>query len=333
MNVVDMKSLLESGVHFGHQTHRWNPKMKKYIFIKKNGVHIIDLKQTLEAINQAYYFLRELAAKGKRILLVGTKKQTTEGIENAAKKCDEFYISHRWYGGTLTNLKTIRNSISKLDHFEQLQNSGEIDNFTKLEILKMQRKYDKIMNALGGIRDMETLPDALFIADTLTEKYAVKEAQKLKIPIVAIVDTNCDPDGLDYIIPANDDAMKSVNLISDTMANAIIEGKKIATEGGDIESILKTEGEISDEKKIPDEEIISEIKEEKTEEVEEESKSEEEKVEKPKKKKVKKSEIDENIEEETEKSNDKEIFICEECKKEFKSKRGLNIHLGLVHNK
>ena len=337
-----MKSLLESGVHFGHQTRRWNPKMKKYIFIKKNDIHIIDLKQTLEAINQAYYFFRELAAKGKRILFVGTKKQTSDGIENAAQKCGEFYISHRWYGGTLTNLNTIRNNISNLDQFEQLQDSGEIEKFTKLEILKMQRKYDKIMNALGGIREMDTPPDALFIADILTEKYAVKEAQNLKIPIVAMVDTNCNPDGIDYVIPANDDAMKSVNLISETMADAIIEGKKIASEGGDIDSILKAENEIpekSEKDKAPEEnEIFEEVEASKEEEISEEKKVEPEEIEKEsklkkEKKKVKKSKTTEKDEKESSETEEEETYICEECNKEFKSKRGLKIHRGLVHNK
>lgn len=339
MNVVEMKSLLEAGVHFGHQTRRWNPKMKKYIFIKRNGIHIIDLKQTLEGINQAYYFLRELAAQGKKVLFVGSKKQASEGIENAAEKCEEFYISHRWYGGTLTNLRTIRKSIEKLEHFEQLKDSGEINKFTKLEILKMQRKYDKILNALGGIREMDKLPDALVIADIINEKNAVKEAQKLKIPIVAIVDTNSDPEGIDYVIPANDDAMKSINLITDIMANAILEGKKIAAEGGDISEVkVETTEEPVEEtpkekeiesKEMPSEKglekVIPEVKKisEEVEEVKITGK-------KPEIKATKKL-LPEKKEPKTKK--EKKEFVCPYCGKTLSSKRGLKIHIGLIHHK
>ncbi len=343
MGVVEMKSLLEAGVHFGHQTRRWNPKMKKYIFIKRNGIHIIDLKQTLEAINQSYYFIRELALKGKKILFVGTKKQVSEGIQNAAEKCDEFFVSHRWYGGTLTNLRTIRKSISKLDEFENLYETGEINKFTKLEVLKMQRKYDKILGALGGIRDMEEPPAALFIADILYEKNAVNEAKNLDIPIVAIVDTNGDPDGIDYVIPGNDDAMKSINLICDLMANAVIEGKKIAAEGGDISEYEGTESTKEAEK---EKEEVVEIEEvevkkdgdtdlpaggEETEVVEEVQKPKEE-TSKKKEKKHKKVKKDPEQKKDAEKKKEKR-FECPECGKTFSSKRGLKIHLGLVHQK
>ncbi len=339
MSVVEMKSLLEAGVHFGHQTRRWNPKMKRYIFIKRNGIHIIDLKQTLEAINQAYYFIRELATKGKRILFVGTKKQVSEGIQNAAEKCDEFYISHRWYGGTLTNLKTIRKSISKLDEFDNLNENGEINKFTKLEILKKQRKYDKIQSALGGIRDMEKMPAALFIADIVYETNAVSEAKNLNIPIVAIVDTNANPDGIDYVIPGNDDAMKSVNLICDIIANAVIEGKRIASEGGDIsesgaevkdeiEEAVKEDGEVK--VKVEDNTEIEVVEE--TEVVKEVEKPKEEvpkkEEKKQKKNKKEKKEPKEDIEDKKENR-----FECSECGKTFSSKRGLKIHLGLVHQK
>ncbi len=339
MSVVEMKSLLEAGVHFGHQTRRWNPKMKRYIFIKRNGIHIIDLKQTLEAINQAYYFIRELAAKGQRILFVGTKKQVSEGIQNAAEKCDEFFISNRWYGGTLTNLKTIRQSISKLDEFEKLQETGEINKFTKLEVLKMQRKYDKILSALGGIRDMDETPAALFIADIVYERNAVSEAKNLEIPIVAIVDTNGDPDGVDYVIPGNDDAMKSVNLICDIMANAVIEGKKIAAEGGDIsefEVAKKDEEEVVEVEKEEitenDEKVVEEVVEEDVEEEPVEKETKKTKEEKPKKEEKKTKKIKKEPEEIIEEK--KEIrFECPDCGKTFSSKRGLKIHLGLVHQK
>jgi len=339
MNVVEMKSLLEAGVHFGHQTRRWNPKMKKYIFIKRNGIHIIDLKQTSEGINQAYYFLRELSAQGKKVLFVGSKKQASEGIENAAEKCDEFYISHRWYGGTLTNLRTIRKSIEKLEYFEQLKDSGEINKFTKLEILKMQRKYDKILNALGGIRDMVKLPDALVVADTITEKNALKEAQKLKIPIVAIVDTNSDPEGIDYVIPGNDDAMKSINLISDIMANAILEGKKIAAEGGDIseikvETIEEPVEETPKEKEIESTEMPSEKEPEKAIPKVKKISEKAEKVKTAGKKsgiKATKELLSEKKEPKTKK--EKKEFVCPYCGKELSSKRGLKIHIGLIHHK
>ncbi len=339
MNVVEMKSLLEAGVHFGHQTRRWNPKMKKYIFIKRNGIHIIDLKQTSEGINQAYYFLRELAALGKKVLFVGSKKQASEGIENAAEKCEEFYISHRWFGGTLTNLRTIRKSIEKLEHFEQLKDSGEINKFTKLEILKMQRRYDKILNALGGIRDMVKLPDALVIADTINEKNAVKEAQKLKIPIVAIVDTNSDPEGIDYVIPANDDAMKSINLITDIMANAILEGKKIAAEGGDIsevkvETIEEPVEETPKEKEIESKEMPSEKEPEKAipevKKISEKAEEVKTVAEKPEIKATKKL-LPEKKELKTKK--EKKEFVCPYCGKTLSSKRGQKIHIGLIHHK
>ena len=337
MSVVEMKSLLEAGVHFGHQTRRWNPKMKKYIFIKRNGIHIIDLKQTLEAINQAYYFIRELAAKGKKILFVGTKKQVSEGIQNAAEKCDEFYISHRWYGGTLTNLKTIRKSISKLDEFEKLNETGEINKFTKLEVLKMQRKYDKILSALGGIRDMEEPPAALFIADILYETNAVSEAKNLNIPIVAIVDTNANPDGIDYVIPGNDDAMKSVNLICDIIANAVVEGKRIASEGGDIS---ESEAEVKDEKEeaVEVEEAEVEVKKEGDAVIEVIEETEVvEKVEKPKdeisKKEEKKPKKNKKEPKKDPEDKKEKRFECSECGKSFSSKRGLKIHLGLVHQK
>ena len=243
MSVVTMKELLESGVHFGHQTHKWNPKMDKYIFIKRNGIHILDLKQTLDAVNEAYMFVKDTISKGGTVLLVGTKKQAKEAIENAAKKSDSFYVSNRWYGGMLTNMATIRKSIDKLDYYEQIVEDGTINSFTKLEASKMKKKYDKILAALGGIRNMDRLPDIVFIIDILKEKIAVHEARKLNIPIIAMVDTNCDPDLVDYIIPGNDDAIRAINLISDKMADAIVEGRKILMEGADVEGLIPKTGE------------------------------------------------------------------------------------------
>ena len=234
MSVVTMKELLESGVHFGHQTYKWNPKMDKYIFIKRNGIHILDLKQTLDAINEAYMFIKDISLQGGSLLFVGTKKQAKDAIEAAAKKSDSFYVNNRWYGGMLTNLQTIRKSIEKLDNYEKLVADGTINSFTKLEATKMKKKYEKTLKALAGIREMEELPSVLFIVDILKEEIAVKEARKLGIPIVAMVDTNCDPDLVDYVIPANDDAIRAISLISNIMANAVIEGRQALLEGRDI---------------------------------------------------------------------------------------------------
>ncbi|MBN1949415.1 MAG: 30S ribosomal protein S2 [Candidatus Cloacimonetes bacterium] len=233
MSVVTMKQLLESGVHFGHQTHKWNPKMDRYIFIKRNGIHILDLKQTLDAVNEAYMFIKDVVSQGGSILFVGTKKQAKEAIEQAAKKCSSYYVNNRWYGGMLTNMRTIRRSIEKLDYFEQISEDGTINSFTKLEATRMRRSYEKIKDALEGIREMERMPAAIFIVDIIKESIALSEARKLNIPIVAMVDTNADPDLVDYVIPANDDAIRAIQLVSDIMANAVIEGRQIMTEGSD----------------------------------------------------------------------------------------------------
>ena len=265
MSVVLMKQLLESGVHFGHQTHKWNPKMKKYIFIKRNGIHIIDLKQTVDAINEAYMFLKEVAAKGQYILFVGTKKQSKDAIEAAANKCGAFYVSNRWYGGMLTNMATIRRSISKLDYYEQIVDDGTINSFTKLEATRMKRRYDKIVKALGGIRGMDAPPGAVVVIDTIHEEIAVHEARKLNIPIVGMVDTNSDPDLIDYVIPANDDAIRAIYLITDILAEAVIEGRQIMMEGS--AKISQEEGkeqsaETASEKpegEIVDEKLLAEI--------------------------------------------------------------------------
>jgi small subunit ribosomal protein S2 len=234
MSVVTMKQLLEAGVHFGHQTHKWNPKMQKYIFIKRNGIHIVDLKQTVDAINDAYQFLIEIASKGGYVLFVGTKKQAQDAIKAAAASCESFYVNQRWYGGMMTNLKTIRKSIEKMEYFEHIQEDGTIDSFTKLEATRMQRQHDKIEKGLGGIREMDRTPDAVFIADTVYEDIALKEAKKLNIPVVGMVDTNADPDDVDFVIPSNDDAIRAINLIADIMAKAVIEGKSALSEGQDV---------------------------------------------------------------------------------------------------
>lgn len=241
MSVVTMKQLLEAGVHFGHQTHKWNPKMKKYIFIKRNGIHILDLKQTVDAVNEAYVFLRDVAARGEYILFVGTKKQAQDAIEAAAKKCGAFYINNRWYGGMLTNMTTIRRSVEKMEYFEQIQVDGTIANYTKLEATRIRHRHDKIEKALGGIRGLDHLPGAIFIVDTVTEAIAVHEARKLGVPIVGMVDTNCDPDLVDYVIPSNDDAIRAIYLISDIMAKAVTDGRQTLTEGASGDTEASTE--------------------------------------------------------------------------------------------
>ena len=243
-----MKQLLESGVHFGHQTHKWNPKMDRYIFLKRNGIHILDLKQTLDAVNEAYMFVKEVATQGKSVLFAGTKKQAKDAIEEAAKKSESYFVSNRWAGGMLTNMKTIRNSIAKLDYYEQIVEDGTINSFTKLEGVKLKKGYDKISQDLSGIREMDTLPGAVFIVDIIKENIAVLEARKLGIPIVAMVDTNCDPDFVDYVIPANDDAIRAIKLIADTMAKAVIDGKQSLMEGAALAASIEQEQKAETEK-------------------------------------------------------------------------------------
>ena len=243
MSVVSMKQLLEAGVHFGHQTFKWNPKMKKYIFIKRNGIHIIDLKQTVDAINEAYQFLKEIANRQEYILFVGTKKQAQAAIREAGEKAGVFYVNQRWYGGMLTNMATIRQSIEKMKYYEEIVADGTINNYTKLEQQKMKRMHDKIEFSLGGIRDMDAVPGAIFVVDTGHEEIAVHEARILGVPIIAMVDTNCDPDLVDYVIPSNDDATRAIQLITDIMANAVLEGKNIATEGADVKAGIEEEPE------------------------------------------------------------------------------------------
>jgi small subunit ribosomal protein S2 len=250
-----MKQLLEAGVHFGHQTFKWNPKMKKFIFIKRNGIHIIDLKQTVDAINEAYQFVKEVASRGEYILFVGTKKQAQVAIKEAAEKAGVFYVNQRWYGGMLTNMSTIRQSIEKMKYYEEIVNDGTIGNYTKLEQLKLKRMHDKIEFSLGGIRDMDAVPGCVVVIDTEHEDIAVHEARILNIPIVAMVDTNCDPDLVDYVIPSNDDATRAIHLISDVMANAVIEGRGIATEGHSTETIS------ADETEAPEAELAAAIEE------------------------------------------------------------------------
>ena len=226
MSVISMKQLLEAGVHFGHQTRRWNPKMKQYIFTERNGIHIIDLQMTVKKVEEAYYFIRDLAAQDKAILFVGTKKQAQESIEQEAKRCEMFYVNQRWLGGMLTNFKTIQTRIARLKYIEQMEENCEFDLLPKKEVIAIKAEQEKLEKNLGGIKEMKKLPGALFIIDTRKEHIAVSEARKLGIPIVATVDTNCDPDEVDYPIPANDDAIRAVRLITAKMADAVLEGKQ-----------------------------------------------------------------------------------------------------------
>lgn len=227
---ITMKQLLEAGVHFGHQTRRWNPKMKPFIFGERNGIHIIDLQQTLKYFEIAYEFVVNLVAEGGKLLFVGTKKQAQDTIREEAERCGMYYVDYRWLGGTLTNFRTIRQSVEKLKRIESWFEDGTIERFPKKERLKLERLKNKLERNLKGIKDMETLPQALFVVDPVHEEIAVKEARKLGIPIVAIVDTNCDPDLIDYIIPGNDDAIRAVKLITGKIADACLEGLEIYKE-------------------------------------------------------------------------------------------------------
>ena len=226
MSVVSMKQLLEAGVHFGHPTRKWNPKMKKYIFTSRNDIYILNLEQTVELIDKAYAFVKSVVEEGKSILFVGTKKQAKDAIIEEAQKCGQFYVGSRWLGGTLTNFKTIRTRVEYLNKLNLMEKTGEFDLLPKKEVLKLKAERDKLEENLGGIKEMRTLPGALFVVDPNKENIAVKEARSLGIPIVGLVDTNCDPDAVDYVIPGNDDAIRAVKLIAGAMAYAVIEGRE-----------------------------------------------------------------------------------------------------------
>ena len=226
MSVVSMKQLLEAGVHFGHHTRRWNPKMAEYIFTERNGIYIIDLQKTVKKIEEAYLFIRDIAAEGGNILFVGTKKQAQDAIKEEALRSEMYYVNVRWLGGMLTNFKTIKKSIQKLHNLNKMAEDGTFDLLPKKEVASLQKEMADLEKNLGGIKDMKGIPSAIFIVDPKKEKNAVDEAKKLGIPIVAIVDTNCDPDEVDYVIPGNDDAIRAIKLIAATLADAIIEGKQ-----------------------------------------------------------------------------------------------------------
>ena len=226
MGVVSMKQLLEAGVHFGHQTRRWNPKMAPYIFTERNGIYIIDLQKTVKKLEEAYMFVRDLSAEGGEVLFVGTKKQAGDSVKEEATRAGAHYVNARWLGGMLTNFKTIQTRIKRLEQLHTMEEDGTFDLLPKKEVVKLNLEIEKLEKFLGGIKTMKKLPAALFIVDPRKERIAVSEAKKLNIPIVAIVDTNCDPDEVDYVIPGNDDAIRAVKLIAGTIANAIIEGRQ-----------------------------------------------------------------------------------------------------------
>ena len=226
MAVISMKQLLEAGVHFGHQTRRWNPKMAKYIFTERNGIYIIDLQKTVRKVEEAYHFVRQLAEQGGTVLFVGTKKQAQDSVREESERCGMFYVNQRWLGGTLTNFATIQKRIERLQQLEKMEEDGTFDVLPKKEVILLRKEKDRLQKFLGGIKGMRKLPDALFVIDPRKERIAVAEARKLGIPIVGIVDTNCDPDEIDYVIPGNDDAIRAVKLLTSKIADAIIEARQ-----------------------------------------------------------------------------------------------------------
>ena len=261
MSVVSMKKLLEAGVHFGHQTRRWNPKMKKFIFTERNGIYIIDLAKTANQIEKAYETIRDIASEGGTVLFVGTKKQAQDSIEQEAKRCGQYYVSNRWLGGMLTNFNTIRNSVNKLKKYETMEEDGTFDLLPKKEVLQYNKEMDKLEKNLGGIKDMEDLPDVLFVVDPSNEQIAVHEARILGIPVISIVDTNCDPDVVDIAIPGNDDAIRAVKLITSLMADAVIEGNQ-----GSEFAVSEEDFEESDEEETESEDLEENDQEESIEE-------------------------------------------------------------------
>ena len=226
MSVITMKGLLEAGVHFGHQTRRWNPKMAEYIFTERNGIYIIDLQKTVKKVEEAYAFMKEVSEAGGEVLFVGTKKQAQEAIETEAKRCGMHYVNQRWLGGMLTNYKTIRKRIDRLHELGKMEEEGIFDVLPKKEVIQLNHERERLEKFLGGIKNMDKTPDALFVVDPRKERIAVNEAKILGIPVIAIVDTNCDPDEIDFVIPGNDDAIRAVKLLTETMANAILEGRQ-----------------------------------------------------------------------------------------------------------
>ncbi len=245
MSVVSMKQLLEAGVHFGHQTRRWNPKMSKYIFTQRNGIHIIDLQKTVRKLDEAYNFVRQVAEEGKSILFVGTKKQAQESVKSEAIRSGSCYVNARWLGGMLTNFTTIRKRVNRLNQLRVMEKDGTFDLLPKKEVIKLRLEIEKLEKFLGGVKEMKNLPGALFVVDPKKEKIAVSEAKKLGIPVVAVVDTNCDPDTVDYVIPGNDDAIRAVKLISSAIADAVLEAKEGET--GSLSEELSADKDLENE--------------------------------------------------------------------------------------
>ncbi len=274
MSQFTMKALLEAGVHFGHQTRRWNPKMAPYIFGSRNGIHIIDLQKTLRMANESYDFMRELAAAGGRVLFVGTKRQARDAVKEEASRAGQYYVNHRWLGGMLTNFQTVQQSVRKMKELKRKKEEGIFDLITKKEALKLQNDLDKLERTLGGVEEMTHLPDCLFVIDVQKEELAVKEAQKLGIPVVAVVDSNCNPTGIDYVVPGNDDAIRAVRLFCSKIADAIIEGTETfhlenAEDGADI--IEQMANQVEETVEAPAEEVAETVAEEVTEEAAEEA--------------------------------------------------------------
>ena len=243
MSVVSMKQLLEAGVHFGHQTRRWNPKMAEYIFTERNGIYIIDLQKTVKKLEEAYMFVRDLAANGEEILFVGTKKQAQDAIAVEAERCGMYYVNERWLGGMLTNFKTIQSRIARLKAIETMEQDGTFEVLPKKEVIELKKELAKLQKNLGGIKEMKRLPDAIFVVDPKKERICVQEAHTLGIPLIGICDTNCDPEELDYVIPGNDDAIRAVKLIVSKMADAVIEAKQGEAEEAAYEEAAETDAE------------------------------------------------------------------------------------------
>ena len=254
MAVVAMKQLLEAGVHFGHQTRRWDPRMAEYIFQARNGIHIIDLQKTSKKLDEAYKFIKEQSEEGKTVLFVGTKKQAQECVKEAAQKCNMYYVDQRWLGGMLTNFKTIQGRIQRLRDLEAMQTDGTFDMLPKKEVIGLKAEMEKLEKNLGGIKEMTEMPGVMFVVDPKKERIAILEARKLGIPVVGLVDTNCNPNDVDYVIPGNDDAIRAVKLIADCMANAVIEGRQ----GEDAEEVVSEEEQSVEEEATDMEQVASE---------------------------------------------------------------------------
>ena len=262
MPTASMIELLEAGVHFGHQTQRWNPKMKPYIYGARNGIYVLDLRKTSDKLDEAYAIVREFAARGKNVLFVGTKKQASEVVAEEATRCGMYYINRRWLGGMLTNFETIRGRVNKLRELEEFVNSGHIEKLPKKEVVQMTKKLEKLSKTLGGIKEMRGMPDLLVVVDQKKEAIAIAEANKLNIPVICLADTNADPDGIDYIIPGNDDAIRSIKLVCSKLADAVLEGKQLrenkANQMSKIQAIKAEDAGVAEEVKAETEEVKTE---------------------------------------------------------------------------